>query len=58
MVSTDGYFRLLTTKGKKYVVTAYQPEVCEPTFTWPVYVTVIGDEGLPVSARALTAFAR
>ena len=51
VVATSGYNWLLT-EGKKYVVTAYQPEVRDPTFTWPVYVTVIGDSGKPVTGHA------
>lgn len=39
------------TEGKQYKVTHYQPEVYDPTFTWPAYVTVIGDFGRRVQCH-------
>lgn len=39
------------TKGKKYVVLEYTPPVTTPTFTWPAYVTVLGDLGERVTAH-------
>ena len=39
------------TPGKVYTVTEFTPELVGPTFTWPAYVTVIGDLGRPVTAH-------
>ena len=39
------------TAGKEYIVTDFQPSVVDPTFTWPAYVTVIGDFGTPVQSH-------
>ena len=39
------------TEGKEYTVTAYCPRSPESTFTWPAYVTVIGDFGHPVTGH-------
>lgn len=50
VIATGGYNWLLT-EGKKYVVTKYEPKVYGPTFTWPAYVTVIGDSGKPVTGH-------
>lgn len=41
-VASRGY--MLTT-GKQYTVVRYEPVSHAPTFTWPAYVTVIGDDG-------------
>lgn len=51
--ATGSYMHQLT-KGKKYTVTKYEPEYPEPGigFTWPAYVTVIGDFGKPVTGHA------
>lgn len=50
--STDGYCWHLT-KGKRYTVTHYQPSCPDLHigFTWPAYVTVIGDSGRPVTGH-------
>jgi hypothetical protein len=39
-----GYEHYLT-KGKEYIVVDYDPEFQTPGFTFPAYVTVIGDHG-------------
>lgn len=39
------------TEGKEYVVTKYEDRAHTPSFTWPAYVTVIGDFGLPVTGH-------
>lgn len=43
----------LLTKGKQYTVTHYQPSCPDLHigFTWPAYVTVIGDSGKPVTGH-------
>jgi len=47
----QGYENHLTA-GKRYVVTDYSPaERTEIGFTFPAYVTVIGDSGRPVTAH-------
>ncbi len=51
VIATGSYGWLLT-QGKEYEVIKYEPEVRDPTFTWPAYVTVIGDSGKPVSGHA------
>lgn len=59
VVSTCHYMHQLT-PGKRYVVTKYEPEYPDTNFTWPAYVTVLGDSGTPVTGhthrfRALAA---
>lgn len=51
VIATGSYMHQLT-EGKQYMVTGYEPELRGPTFTWPVYVTVIGDFGTPVTGHA------
>lgn len=51
VVATGGYNWHLT-KGKQYKVIDYTAECVTETFTWPVYVTVIGDAGKPVTGHA------
>ena len=51
VVATGSYNGLLT-EGKQYTVVKYEPPFREPHFTWPVYVTVIGDSGKPVTGHA------
>ena len=51
IVEAIGSYMWQLTEGKKYTVTVYQPEVRDPTFTWPAYVTVIGDSGKPVTGH-------
>ena len=50
-VVATGSYNWLLTEGKQYVVTGHQPEEYTPTFTWPAYVTVIGDSGKPVTGH-------
>ena len=52
VVEATGDYGHLLTKGKQYIVTEYQPKQYDPTFTWPAYVTVIGDAGKPVTGHA------
>lgn len=42
----------MLTTGKQYTVVWYEPECSVPTYTWPAYVTVIGDEGKATTGRA------
>ena len=46
----DGYGNLLT-KGKEYTVTKYQHGYNQESFTWPAYVSVIGDWGKEVKCH-------
>lgn len=50
VVATGSYCWHLT-EGKKYTVVDYQPRQVGPTFTWPAYVTVIGDSGKKVTGH-------
>lgn len=50
VIGTGSYMHQIT-KGKHYRVTDYQPKQYTETFTWPTYVTVIGDLGKPVTAH-------
>mgnify|MGYP000879960009 CR=1 FL=1 len=50
VIATGSYNRHLTT-GKEYTVTNYEPEYPDDHFTWPAYVTVIGDFGKPVTGH-------
>jgi len=47
VVATGSYDYQLTA-GKHYTVIKYEPPFPEHHFTWPAYVTVIGDQGKPV----------
>ena len=40
------------TTGNRYTVVEYQPEVRDPTFTWPAYVMVKDNYGDPVWCHA------
>lgn len=51
VVATGSYGWLLT-EGKQYTVTRVDPEVRDGHFTWPAYVSVIGDSGKTVSGHA------
>ena len=51
LVVATGSYNWLLTEGKQYVVIKYEPEQYDPTFTWPAYVTVIGDSGKPVTGH-------
>jgi hypothetical protein len=48
--ATGSYMHQLT-EGKEYTVVKYEDPVHTPTFTWPAYVTVIGDFGKPVTGH-------
>ena len=50
VVATGSYGYTLT-EGKQYTVVDYQPAVQVENFTWPIYVTVIGDFGKPVTGH-------
>lgn len=50
VIATCSYGYQLT-KGKAYVVTKYEPPYHDGPFTWPAYVTVIGDFGKPVTGH-------
>lgn len=52
-VVATGSYNWLLTKGKQYEVIKYEPPFPEPNigFTWPAYVTVIGDSGKPVTGH-------
>ena len=39
------------TEGKEYTVVRYQPRDVTPHFTFPPYITVIGDQGVPVTGH-------
>ena len=51
LVVATGSYNWLLTKGKQYVVIKYEPAHYDPNFTWPAYVTVIGDSGNPVTGH-------
>ncbi len=52
VIATGSYGWLLT-EGKTYEVVDYAPAwYMGSGFTWPAYVTVIGDSGKPVSGHA------
>jgi hypothetical protein len=50
VVATSNYGGLLT-EGKQYVVIKYEDKFYDTNFTWPAYVTVIGDLGKPVTGH-------
>lgn len=50
VVATSSYNGSLT-KDKRYVVTKYEPRTRVETYTFPAYVTVIGDFGKPVTGH-------
>lgn len=52
-VIATGSYNWLLTEGKEYVVIDYSPSVSDTNaaFTWPAYVTVIGDSGKPVTGH-------
>lgn len=49
---SNGSYNWLLTEGKEYTVVKYEPPHRDPTFTWPAYVTVLGDHGKPVTGHA------
>lgn len=51
VVEATGGYNWLLTKGKRYVVLKYEPKVHHENFTWPAYVTVMGDHGKPVTGH-------
>jgi len=46
-----GHYGWHLTPGAEYTVIKYEPEYPDHNFTWPAYVTVIGDHGKPVVAH-------
>lgn len=50
VTATCSYGYVLT-EGKQYIVMSYEPPMYTPVFTWPAYVTVLGDHGEPVVAH-------
>jgi hypothetical protein len=50
VVAVGSYCHSLT-EGKEYTVVEYTAPVVSPTFTWPAYVTVVGDLGERVTAH-------
>jgi hypothetical protein len=44
-------YRYHLTEGKQYVVTKFEDRQPDQNFTWPAYVTVIGDWGKPVTCH-------
>lgn len=50
IVATCNYANQIT-EGKQYKVTKYQAEDAQPHFTWPAYVSVMGDLGTEVTAH-------
>ncbi len=51
-VVSIGSYAYLLTEGKQYIVVKYEAECPDLNFTWPAYVTVIGDSGKPVTCHA------
>ena len=51
VVVATGSYNWLLTEGKQYVVIKYEEECPTENFTWPAYVTVIGDSGKPVTGH-------
>lgn len=51
-VIATGFYGHRLTKGKAYVVQKYEAPLHDATFTWPAYVTVLGDDGTPVTGHA------
>lgn len=50
VVATGHYMHKLT-PGKEYTVTGFEPANRMETFTWPAYVTVVGDDGTSVTGH-------
>lgn len=50
-VTATGSYGWRLTAGKEYEVTDVTPEEVTPHFTFPEYVTVIGDDGRPVTGH-------
>ena len=51
VVVATGSYNWRLTEGKEYTVIKYEAEFTDTTFTWPAYVTVIGDSGKPVTGH-------
>lgn len=51
VIATGSYMHQIT-EGKEYTVTRVTPEEVTPTFTWPEYITVVGNFGTPVTGHA------
>lgn len=51
VVVATGSYNWLLTEGKQYTVVKYEPEFRDTNFTWPAYVTVIGDSGKRVTGH-------
>ena len=51
-VVATGSYNWLLTEGKQYTVIKYEEELRGGAFTWPAYVTVVGDNGRPVSGHS------
>lgn len=54
VVVATGSYNWLLTEGKQYTVVKYEPRSTTETenFTWPAYVSVIGDSGKKVVGHA------
>lgn len=39
------------TEGKEYTVMQYRPRDVTPHFTFPPYITVMGDHGVPITGH-------
>lgn len=50
-VQSTGSYMYSLTEGKEYIVVAYEDKLVTPNFTFPPYVTVIGDHGRPVTGH-------
>ena len=50
VIATGTYMHQIN-EGKEYTVIGYQPQEYTPIFTWPAYVTVIGNSGTPVTGH-------
>ena len=51
-VTATGSYGYLLTRGKEYVVVGVEPPCVLPTFTFPEYLTVIGDDGKRVTGHS------
>lgn len=50
-VQATGPYMWSLTEGREYIVLAYEDPVVTPTFTFPAYVTVMGDLGKLVTGH-------
>ena len=51
VVVATGSYNWLLTEGKQYTVVKYEPRHPTENFTWPAYVSVIGDSGKKVTGH-------